>query len=239
MIIDHTNRRVLDVLENRDQQTVTEYLRKARQSGLLAQVTEVTTDMWDGYVNAAKAAFGENVSVVIDRFHVVKNLQERLTAARRLVQKSLSEDDRKLLKGSRWLWCKNVENLSPEELAELQTLRAKFPQLALLADQRESLRALFEDRDITTPEAAQQRLREWLTAARRLQLKPLDAFCQTLENWLPMIANYFTNRSSNGPTEGFNRGFRTILWQAFGMTNFRHFRLRILDRFNQIGRAHV
>ena len=233
MIIDHTNRRVLEVLENRDQQTVTEYLQQARQSGLLASVTEVTTDMWDVYVNASKAAFGENVAVVIDRFHVVKNLQERLTAARRLVQKGLSEDERKLLKGSRWLWCKNVENLSPEELAELQTLRAKFPQLALLADQHESLRALFEDRDITTPEAAQQRLREWLTAARRLQLKPLDAFCQTLENWLPMIANYFTNRSSNGPTEGFNRGFRTILWQAFGMTNFRHFRLRILDRFNQ------
>ncbi|MFM9963239.1 MAG: transposase [Planctomycetaceae bacterium] len=80
---------------------------------------------------------------------------------------------------------------------------------------------------------AQERLKEWLTAARSLQLKPLDAFCQTVENWLPMIANYFTNRSSNGPTEGFNRGFRTILWQAFGMTNFRHFRLRILDRFNQ------
>ena len=73
VIIDHTHRRVLDVLENRDQQTVTEYLRKARQSGLLAQVTEVTTDMWDGDVNAAKAAFGENVSVVIDRFQVVKN----------------------------------------------------------------------------------------------------------------------------------------------------------------------
>ena len=233
VIIDHTNRRVLEVLENRDQKTVTEFLQKAHQSGLLKQVTEVTTDMWDGYVNAAKAAFGENVSVVVDRFHVVKNLQERLTAARRLVQKELSEVDRKLLKGSRWLWCKNLENLSPEEHAELQTLRAKFPQLARLADQRESLRTLFEDRSITTSEMAQERLKEWLTAARSLQLKPLDAFCQTVENWLPMIANYFKNRSSTGPTEGFNRGFRTILWQAFGMTNFRHFRLRILDRFNQ------
>ena len=233
VIIDHTNRRVLDVLENREQKTVTEFLQKAHQSGLLKDVTEVTTDMWDAYVNAAKAAFGENVSVVVDRFHVVKNLQERLTAARRLIQKELPEDDRKLLKGSRWLWCKNQENLSTEERAELQTLREKFPQLARLADQRESLRALFEDRSITTSEMAQERLNEWLTAARSLQLKPLDAFCQTVENWLPMIANYFTNRSSNGPTEGFNRGFRTILWQAFGMTNFRHFRLRILDRFNQ------
>ena len=78
VIIDHTNRRVLEVLENRDQTTVTEFLQKAHQSGLLKHVIEVTTDMWDAYVNAAKAAFGENVSVVVDRFHVVKNLQERL-----------------------------------------------------------------------------------------------------------------------------------------------------------------
>ncbi|MFM9964649.1 MAG: transposase [Planctomycetaceae bacterium] len=160
VIIDHTNRRVLEVLENRDQKTVTEFLQKAHQSGLLKQVVEVTTDMWDAYVNAAKAAFGENVSVVVDRFHVVKNLQERLTAARRLIQKELPEDDRKLLKGSRWLWCKNLENLSTEERAELQTLREKFPQLARLADQRESLRALFEDRSITTSEMAQERLKE-------------------------------------------------------------------------------
>ncbi len=233
MIIDHTNRRVLDVLENRDQKTVTEFLQQAKESGLLTHVTEVTTDMWDGYVNAAKAAFGESVSVVIHRFHVVKNLQERLTAARRLIQKELPEADRKSLKKSRWLWCRNLETLSTEERTELQELRDKFPQLARLADQRESLRALFEDHSITTSAVAEQRLKEWLTTARSLKLKPLDAFCQTVENWLPMIANYFINRSSNGPTEGFNRGFRTILWQAFGMTNFRHFRLRILDRFNQ------
>jgi transposase len=161
---------------------------------------------------------------------VVKNLQERLTAARRLIQNELPEADRKLLKGSRWLWCKNLESLTREESAQLQKLRERFPQLARLADQRESLRALFEDRHITTSAMAQERLREWLIAARNLQLKPLEAFCLTVENWLPMIANYFTNRSSNGPIEGFNRGFRTIRWQAFGMTNFRH---RILDRFNQ------
>ena len=70
VIIDHTNRRVLEVLENREQKTVTEFLQKAHQSGLLKQVTEVTTDMWDAYVNAAKAAFGENVSVVVDRFQL-------------------------------------------------------------------------------------------------------------------------------------------------------------------------
>ena len=52
VIIDHTNRRVPDVLENRDQATVTAYLQAAQANGLPAHVVEVTTDMWNGYVNA-------------------------------------------------------------------------------------------------------------------------------------------------------------------------------------------
>lgn len=233
MIIDHTNRRVLEILENRDQATVTAYFQKARAEGLLAHVTEVTCDMWDGYVNAARAAFGASVSVVIDRFHVVKNLQERLLKARRELQRELPAEAAQELKGSRWLWSKNPENLTAQERQRLAELRQRFPTLARLADQRESLRALFDDRTVTTAETGQQRLQDWLTAARQLGLNALNAFCKTLENWLPMIANYFPQRSSNGPTEGFNRGFRTILWQAFGMSNFQHFRLRILDRFGR------
>ena len=66
---------------------------------------------------------------------------------------------------------------------------------------------------------------------RQLGLKALNAFCQTLENWLAKIANYFINRSTNGPTEGFNHGLRAILWRAFGMTNFHHFRSRVLHTF--------
>ena len=233
VIIDHTNRRVLDVLENRDQATVTAYLQQAKASGLLAHVTEVTTDMWDAYVNASRAAFGPGVAIVIDRFHVVKNLQERLVEARRELQRQLPKDEAKQLKGSRWLWSKNWETLTDEERQELSGLRTQFPTLARLADQREALRTLFEDRQVTTPAAGVERLKTWISTARELGLKALNAFCQTLENWLPMVANYFTHRSSNGPTEGFNRGLRTILWRAFGMTNFQNFRLRILDRFSR------
>jgi hypothetical protein len=57
-----------------------------------------------------------------------------------------------------------------------------------------------------------------------LGLEALDAFCQTLENWLDKIANYFVTRASNGRVEGVNRGLRLILWRAFGMVNFEHFR---------------
>jgi len=236
VFVDHTNQRVLDVLEGRDKDLIANYLR-TNKDGCLASLEEVTTDMWDGYVNAAKEVFGEAVRVTIDRFHVVKNFQEQLTQARREIQRGMSKEEAKELKGTRWLWQKNPENLTSEEQQQLAQLKERFPRLKQLVEQRESLRAVFEDRSIRDAASGASRLRAWMEQAQAMGLKALETFCKTQSNWLELIANYFVSRSSNGRTEGFNHGLRAILWRAFGMLNFRHFRLRVLDRFGQPAKA--
>lgn len=231
MIVDHDHRRVLEVLESREKSTVRAYLAAAKADGRLAAVEEVTTDMWDAYVEAAREVFGDTVAITIDRFHVMKNFQDGLTAARREVQRGLPADAKVRLKGSRWWWVTNPENLRAEDREAFAQLRREFPALGNLWDQREQLRAIFEDRTITTPEQGRERLDGWMAEVRKLGLAALEKFCRTLTNWMDKIANYFRNRSSNGRTEGLNHGLRTILWRAFGMDSFRHFRLRVLDCF--------
>ncbi len=231
MLIDHTNARVLDVLESREKAAVLAWLQAGQQSGLLAELQEVTCDMWDAYVEAAREAFGEAVRVTIDRFHVMKNFQDRLSEARREIQRKLPKEQAKELKGSRWLWVTNPENLTPEQRWELEELKRKFPELGRLAEHREALRRIFEDGRITLPETAVRKLQDWCQRGRRLGLKALEQFNGTLENWMDKIANYFVSRSSNARTEGFNRGLRAILWRACGMSNFSHFRLRVLYAF--------
>lgn len=231
MIIDHDNKRILEVLENREKATVLAYLKAQKESGLLAGVEEVTTDMWDAYVEAAREAFGETVAITIDRFHVMKNFQECLTAARRELQRTLPEEAKAKLKGSRWWWVTNLENLREEDRLKFAELRREFPQLNALWEQRERLRAIFEDRTIVSPELGRERLMGWMAEVKTLALAALDKFCKTLTNWMDRIANYFLARSSNGRTEGLNHGIRTILWRAYGMLNFKNFRLRVLDRF--------
>lgn len=232
VFIDHTNERVLDVVEGRDKDLIVKYLRD-NKDGLLAPLEEITTDMWDGYVNAAKQVFGETFRVTIDRFHVVKNFQEQLTHARREIQRELDQEQAKELKGTRWLWVTNPENLTDEQRQELEVLKGHFPRLKQLVDQRESLRAIFEDRSIQDAATGANRLGDWMKQAKAMGLKALDTFCKTMSNWLALIANYFVSRSSNGRTEGFNHGLRAILWRCYGMLNFQHFRLRVLDRFGK------
>jgi transposase len=230
VFIDHSNKRVLDVIEGRDKHLIVNYLRTHKE-GLLAQLEEVTCDMWDAYANATAEVFGEKVRVTIDRFHVMKNFQGQLTEARRETQRGLDREQAKELKGTRWLWQTNPENLTAEQRQEMEQLKERFPRLKQLVEQRESLRAIFEDETIKDAASGTSRLQAWTEQAQAVGLKGLVTFCKTSGNWLGRIANYFVWRSSNGRTEGFNHGLRAILWRAFGMVNFRHFRLRVLDRF--------
>ena len=231
MLIDHTNERVLDVLETREKAAVVAWLAAHKASGLLAHLEEVTCDMWDAYAEAAREVFGDQVRVTVDRFHVMKNFQDRLAKARRELQRGLPGDEAKELKGSRWLWVTNPENLTPEQRRELGRLKREFPELAGLSRHREALRRVFEDGRVRRPDTATAWLRAWCERGRRMGLTALEPFYRTLENWMAEIANYFVERSSNGRTEGFNRGLRAILWRACGMTNFQHFRLRVLHAF--------
>jgi len=233
VIVDHDNRRILDVLENRDKATVVAYLQQKKLEGVLADVEEVTTDMWDAYVEAAREVFGPNVKITIDRFHVMKNFQDWLTAARRELQNELPADAKKRLKGSRWWWVTNPENLRVEDQVALAQLRQEFPRLGQLWELRERLRAIFDNVSIQTAERGRERLEGWMADVRKMGITALDKFCKTLTNWMDKITNYFQSRSSNGRTEGLNHGLRTILWRAYGMLSFKNFRLRVLDRFGK------
>ena len=231
MLIDHTNGRVLDVLQSRGKAAVKAYLAAGQSSGLLGALEEVTTDMWDGYVQAAREVFGTAMRITVDRLHVMNHFQDCLTDARREIQRSLPKEAAVALKGTRWLWVTNPENLDDEQRVQLAALKQQFPQLGQLAEQPESLRAIFEDRTIVTAEQGVSRFRAWCLRVRQLGLKALERFTKTLDNWMDQISNYFVTRSSNGRTEGYNHGIRAILWRAFGMRNFTHFRLRVLDLF--------
>jgi transposase len=232
VLIDHTNRRVLDVLETREKTAVLAWLKAGKESGLLAALSEITIDMWGGFEAAAWEVFGREVRVTVDRFHVMRQFQDRLDKARREIQGKLPKDQAAELKGSRWLWVTNPRNLTAEQRQRLAALQQKFPQFARLAEHREQLRAIFDDPRVNTREAGIRRLQDWCRRGRQLLgLRALGPFYKTLEHWMGKIGNYFLSRSSNGRTEGFNRGLRTILWRACGMSNFEHFRLRVLHVF--------
>ena len=51
-------------------------------------VEEICSDMYDGFVNAARDVFGSKVMIVIDRFHVAKNYRGAFETLKQLFKHS-------------------------------------------------------------------------------------------------------------------------------------------------------
>ena len=96
---------VLDVLEDRSRESLLQWLEK-RGSEWYAAVQYAGSDMGDAYQQAAEQKL-PNARSVVDRFHIMKNLNDALTKARRAIQKDADEKTKELLKDCRWLLVKN------------------------------------------------------------------------------------------------------------------------------------
>ena len=70
-----------------------------------------------------------------------------------------SQEEAKELKGSRWLWQTNPENLTDEQRQQLGRLKERFPRLKQLVEQREGLRRIFEDTTIKDAAQGERELR--------------------------------------------------------------------------------
>ena len=217
---------VLDVLKDRKKASLEAWF-DARGLDWCAAVEVCCADMWDAYHEAAQAKL-PNARQTVDRFHVMKNLNDAVTKARRTIQKHADETTQELLKGCRWLLVKNRENLDTDEQQRLDAMLAASPELKLCYDLKEDFRKWFQSSDRST---AEQGLTDWLARVEASGLKALQAFMRTLTNWKERILNYFDGRHSNGFAEGINLKVKLINRRGFGYRNFENFRLHVLTAF--------
>jgi transposase len=197
-------------------------LRRAR-----AKVVAVATDMSAAYIRAVRDNLPKAVHV-FDHFHVVKLFNEKLTALRRQqYQQASTDEERQILKGTRWLLLKNPENLD-EERNELQRLEEALElnkPLATAYYLKEDLRQIWSQPDKRT---ARRVLRDWLARARASKIRILVQFAATLEAHQEGVLNYYDYRISTGPLEGTNNKIQLMKRQAYGFRDQAFFKLKIL-----------
>jgi transposase len=218
---------VLDVLSDRRKETLVAWL-EARGPAWCAAVQEFHADMWAPYHEAAREKLPNVRTSTADHFHVTKNLNEALGEVRKAVQRAADADTRAQLKGSRWVLVKDPAHLSAEEQERLAVVLQASAELKTNYELKEDFRAIYA---LTDPDAARQRLGEWVEQACAVGHQALQSFVRTVENWWDEILSFFDSRGSNGFAEGVNNKIKLILRRAFGCPNFAHLRLRILVAF--------
>jgi transposase len=197
-------------------------LRRAR-----ARIKAVASDMSKAYIRAIRDNLPKAVHV-FDHFHVIKLFNDKLSAFRReLYHQASSDQERKILKGTRWLLLKNPENLDSdrnEQQRLLEALRLNEP-LATAYYLKEDLRQIWSQPSKRT---ARRVLRDWLARARASGIRMLIQFAATLEEYQEGILAYYQYRISTGPLEGTNNKIQTMKRQAYGFRDHEFFKLKIL-----------
>lgn len=216
---------IVAILADRKQETLLAWLKSHPDR---EQIKVVSTDLWEPYRQAIKKAL-PHARQVADRFHVMKQLNERLTQARRSIQKNADPETYALLKGSRWILVKARHDLSPEEADKLQQILIMCPDLRVMYLLKEEFRTICDK--VQSREQAARFLRAWICKVRATGDKRLLKFVKTLTNWWDEFLNYFIKRVTQGFVEGINNAIRTIIRRAFGFRNFDIFRLQILAQY--------
>ena len=191
-----------------------------------ARIKAVAMDLSPAYQKAVSQHLPQ-ATVVFDRFHVVKLLNQKLTQLRRELYRQATDDLRKqVLKGTRWLLLKNPENLDPvkgEPGRLRQALRLNEP-LATAYYLKEDLRQLWEQ---PQKRAARSKLLDWYHQAMSSGIRVLHDFARTLLKHAQGILAWYDYPISTGPLEGTNNKIKTLNRQHYGLRDAEFFTLKL------------
>lgn len=208
---------ILAVLPDRKKETVFAFFRSIPQR-LAATIQRVCTDMWRGFVEAAREAFPE-AEIVVDRFHVARAYRDCADAVRkremRRLKKELSEEEYEQVKGAMWPFRKHPDDLKDEEWHLLCRVFTLSPELEMAYNLREDLTELFEQEYTKT--GAKCAIRAWAKRVRESGIEEFTSFLGTVDTWLDEITNYFVERQTSGFVEGFNTRVKVLKRRCYGI----------------------
>jgi len=218
---------LLGVLENRQKDTVIEFLRSIPEQ-LKRSIVSACCDMYEGYTEAIREEL-PHVRLVIDRFHVARAYRDGLDTLRKAelkrLKRELSVQEYKALKGSMWALRKEKQGLTPEERKTLRRLFRLSPDLKTAYLLQNRLTAIFEEQ--LSLSAAQAKIKRWIVAVAKSGLRCFDRFISTLARWWNEILNYFVERETSGFVEGFNNKIKVLKRRSYGITNLKRLFQRI------------
>jgi transposase len=199
------------------------FWKRLRRCG--TKIEAVATDMSPAYIDAVSRRL-PNVTLVFDRFHVMKLFNDKLSQLRRQLYYQATAAHRRVLKGVRWLLLKRPENLDSTrgERERLdQALKLNEP-LAMAYYLKEDLAEFWEQDE---EEEATAYLLDWLARAEASGIGILVGLAKTLRKHALGLLAWYDHPISTGPLEGMNNKIKTMQRQAYGYRDEEYFKLKI------------
>ncbi len=191
------------------------------------QIKAVAIDMANSYSAWVNEVLPE-ADIVYDHFHVIKSMNDKLNTLRRQTMNQLENDQKKELKGKRFLLLRNEENLSKSAKKELADLRDNFKNLGVASAMKEYLRNIYKlapDKEI-----AKQAFEKWCHMADESSIYILKTMAKTIRRRLNGLLAYWKHNSlTSASQEGFNNKIGWLTRQAYGYRDEKYLHLKIYE----------
>lgn len=221
-ILTNPNKKTLvDILPNRFECDLIEYFRKYTTRD---NVKYFITDMNPHFLRVAKICFPK-ATVVVDKFHVIRQVNWAVERIRKNEQAALSDKFRIYFKRSKSLIYKNYNKLNIDEIEKLALMLEISPRLA------HAYRLYWRFMDVMNSKNSlegKQKLGKWLFDAEVNNLPEFKDALTAIHNWDKYIINSFDCPYTNGYTEGCNNRTKVLKRACYGIQRFDRLRNRIM-----------
>ena len=209
---------VLDVEEDRTKEACKKLLSNSLTSEQLTKVSAISMDMWKAFIQTAQEIL-PNASIVHDRFHLVKYLNEAIDKVRRREVKQHQE-----LKNSRYALLKNPENLTERQRIHFEAIADANYEVSKAWQVRENFKALFSKGKLL----ATLSFLQWATDATKRKIKEVDKVVEMFNNHLSGVVNALLINLTNAMAERLNGKIQELKTVGRGYRTFTNFRSAIL-----------
>ena len=132
------------------------------------------------------------------------------------------------IRGHRFAFMRNEENLDAKGRRILGELRASNLQLADAHMLKEQLRGVYTFCE--TRSDAESALEDWCQAARASGIFETCQMANMVEKHLEGILGYWDfGHANSGSAEGFSTKVRLLMKQSYGLRDFKYLKLKIMD----------
>ena len=219
LVYDLDRARVLWVGPGKGRDTIDRFFNDCLSTGQKARVAWASCDMSPAYIGAI-THHCPNVTLVIDRFHLVKALNQAVDEVRKEQWRALDTQGRKAIKGLRWLLSMHSRHRTKGHTRFLNSLRnsnRRIHRAWVLKDEFEHFWTY------RYRASAKKFLRRWMTAALRSRIPTVRTFVGTLRTHLKHIMAFIDRHRTNAVGEGLNRIIKIVKNRASGYRHLDHF----------------
>jgi transposase len=224
VVTDQERGHVLYVADDRKKASLVAYYESLTEEQREA-IECISMDMWQGFIGATlKSIPGAEKKIAFDKFHIAQYLGDAVNKVRREEHKALLQVGNEILKGSKYAWQTNPDNMSTKDWRAFKDLRNSNLKTARAWAIKEYAMSLWNYVSRTWAEKGWER---WYSWAIRSRLEPIKKVARMVKKHLWGIINAVVLDANNGHAESTNSKIKMVKVRSRGFRNKDRFKTAI------------